>query len=62
MKHSVGSNLLTVLHFRKKKPLLMLQSIKRALLTVKPGKGERDPRIHGCVVRFQRYIEENRSG
>ena len=47
---------------RKKKPLLMLQSIKRALLTVKPENGERDPRIHGCVVRFQRFIEENRSG
>ena len=40
----------------------MLQSIKRALLTVKPGNGERDPRIHGCVTRFQRFIEENRAG
>jgi len=50
------------IYYRKRKPLLMLQSIKRALLTVKPENGERDPRIHGCVVRFQRFIEENRSG
>jgi len=50
------------IYYRKKKPLLMLQSIKRALLTVKPENGERDPRIHGCVVRFQSFVEENRAG
>merc|ERR1719322_2088893 len=40
------------IYYRKGKPLLMLQSIKRAL-KVNPN----DPRVHGCLVRFQRFIE-----
>ena len=32
----------------------MLQSIKRAL-KVDPT----DPKVHGCLIRFQKFIEEN---
>ena len=32
----------------------MLQSIKRAL-KVDPS----DPKVHGCLIRFQKFIEEN---
>ena len=38
------------------KPLLMLQSIKRAL-KVDPT----DPKVHGCLIRFQKFIEEKES-
>jgi len=43
------------IYYRKGKPLLMLQSIKRAL-KVDPT----DPRVHGCLVRFQRFIETSK--
>lgn len=35
----------------------MLQSIKRAL-KVNPS----DPRLHGCLIRFQRFIEDKSEG
>ena len=44
------------IYYRKGKPLLMLQSIKRAL-KVNPS----DPRLHGCLIRFQKFVEENSS-
>ena len=39
------------------KPLLMLQSIKRALKV-----SSSDPRLHGCLIRFQRFIEDKSQG
>ena len=40
------------IYYRKNKPLLMLQSIKRAM-KVDPT----DPRVHSCVVRLQKFVE-----
>ena len=36
------------------KPLLMLQSIKRALKV-----NTEDPRLHFCLARFQLFVEKN---
>ncbi|TRY74013.1 hypothetical protein TCAL_06697 [Tigriopus californicus] len=46
------------IYFRKRKPLLMLQSIKRALNT--PNTPPNDPQLHSCVIRFQKFVDENR--
>lgn len=48
------------IYLRKQKPLLMLQSIKRALKT--PQTTPNDPQLHSCVVRFQKFVVENRKG
>nr|CAH7754284.1 unnamed protein product [Callosobruchus chinensis] len=39
-------------YYRKKKVLLMLQSLKRAH-KVEP----RNPRLHSCLVRFYQYVQ-----
>jgi hypothetical protein len=44
------------IHSISGRPLLMLQSIKRALKL----KSE-DPRLHSCLVRFQFFFEKNES-
>ena len=44
------------IYMRKQKPLLMLQSVKRALKL-----SSDDPKVHMCVVLFQKFVqEENR--
>jgi len=45
------------IYYRKEKPLLMLQSIKRALKV-----NASDPRLHGCLIRFQKFVEERSAG
>jgi len=45
------------IYYRKEKPLLMLQSIKRAMKV-----NASDPRLHGCLIRFQKFVEERGSG
>ena len=44
------------IYFRKRKPLLMLQSANRA---AQAAKGDVfDPRVHQCFVKLQRFIEQ----
>ena len=45
------------IYYRKSKPLLMLQAIKRALSL----KSSEDPNIHGCIIRFQKFVDDNKS-
>ena len=42
------------------KPLLMLQSVKRAQALLKQ-QSKSDPRMHGCIVRFQKYVTDKMS-
>ena len=42
------------------KPLLMLRSIKRAKLLLEE-QSKSDPRMHGCVVRFQKFVTDKMS-
>ena len=42
------------------KPLLMLRSIKRAKLLLEQ-QSKSDPRMHGCVVRFQKFVTDKMS-
>lgn len=44
------------LYIRKGKPLLMLQSIQRAMLC-----NPNDPRLHSCIVRFLSKVKEDES-
>ena len=39
------------------KPLLMLQSLKRMLKV-----DASDPQVHGCLIRFQNFVEVNSKG
>ena len=50
------------IYFRKKRPLLMLQSVKRAVKAdqLKSSSPKRDSRVHGCTVRLQRFVEQRR--
>jgi len=43
------------IYFRRGKPLLMLQSVKRAMAL-----NSSDPRVLGCVLNLQLFMEENR--
>ncbi|CAG9856558.1 unnamed protein product [Phyllotreta striolata] len=43
------------LYYRKRRVLLMLQSIKRAYI-VDP----KNPKLHSCLIRFNRFIQENK--
>lgn len=44
------------IYYRKEKPLLMLQSVKRAYHC-----DPKDPRLHECIVRFLLKVKENGS-
>ena len=43
--------------FLTEKPLLMLQSLKRMLKV-----DASDPQVHGCLIRFQNFVEVNSKG
>lgn len=46
------------IYWRKRRPLLMLQCLKRAL---KLDDGLRDdPGVHECLVRFQKFVEDGK--
>jgi len=45
------------IYYRKEKPLLMLQSLKRMLKV-----DASDPQVHGCLIRFQNFVEVNSKG
>ena len=47
-------NLKPIFKMLSDKPLLMLQSIKRALKL-----NTEDPRLHFCLARFQLFVEKN---
>ena len=42
------------------KPLLMLQSVKRAKLLLEQ-QAKSDPRMHGCIIRFQKFVTDKMS-
>ena len=42
------------------KPLLMLRSVKRAKLLLEQ-QSKSDPRMHGCIVRFQKFVTDKMS-
>lgn len=47
------------IYYRKGRSLLMLQSVKRALSVAAAGS---DPRVHGCVIRLQKFVEDKSEG
>lgn len=44
------------IYYRKGKPLLMLQSVKRALSI-----SSTDPRVIGCVLRLQHFVQDKKA-
>ena len=42
------------------KPLLMLQCVKRAK-TLLEQESKTDPRMHACIIRFQKFVTEKMS-
>ncbi len=50
------------IYWRRRRPLLMLQAVRRAnkLAGVGGGSGAEDPRVHACCVRLLRFVEQNR--
>merc|ERR1712051_480022 len=56
--NSLSTHLLAFeIYYRKEKPLLMLQSLKRMLKV-----DASDPQVHGCLIRFQNFVEVNSKG
>ncbi len=48
------------IYWRRRRPLLMLQSVKRGLKAAAASSSITDgPRLHSCLVRMQHFVEEN---
>ena len=50
---------MTILHISGK-ALLMLRSVKKAKLLLEQ-QSKSDPRMHGCIVRFQKFVTDKMS-